>query len=363
MRIAIYALTRDGADTAGKIHDSFADERDPSHEVTLYLPERYLEQFHAAGVPAVELGKIIDLVAESFSKFDAHIFVTAAGIAVRSIALHLNDKTTDPAVVVLDQYGKHVVSLLAGHLGGANALSTQVARITGGTEVLTTATDTAGKPSFDMVAREYGLSIGNIGAVKDINSAILDGEPLELYDPDGWLTGFAPLGMELCRIGHLSERTEGRALVYVHWKQAEYMPRTLFLMPPALYVGMGCRRGVPSEELRKWLFSVLEEYKLIPACVAGGASIDAKSDELGLLYLWKDLDLPIEFYSTDEIEKVSVPTPSATVQKHMGVESVAEACAVLASGGGELIVPKQRLQVATVAIAVRKPNYIGNENE
>ena len=118
MRIAIYALTRDGADTAAKIHDSFADERDPSHEVTLYLPERYLEQFHAAAVPAVELGKIIDLVAESFSKFDAHIFVTAAGIAVRSIALHLNDKTTDPAVVVLDQYGKHVVSLLAGHLGG-----------------------------------------------------------------------------------------------------------------------------------------------------------------------------------------------------------------------------------------------------
>ena len=115
------------------------------------------------------------LSAETFPLYRQHVFIAAAGIVVRAIAPHLRSKRVDPAVVALDQRGKHVVSLLSGHLGGANRLAEEVAAITGGVPVVTTATDTEGVVSIDLLAEEKGLVLSNPEAVKGVNMALLQG--------------------------------------------------------------------------------------------------------------------------------------------------------------------------------------------
>jgi cobalt-precorrin 5A hydrolase len=81
-------------------------------------------------------------------------------------------------------------------------------------------------------------------------------------------------------------------------------------------------------------------------------SIDLKSDEAGLLELAKSLDVPIEFFSKEQLNCIkTIQNPSILVEKHVGVKSVCEAAAILGSNQGRLVVPKQNTRNVTVAIA------------
>lgn len=339
--IAIYAVTEKGAALGSKLAAA--------------LPAR-LYALSRLGVPdARPFASLATLMAEAFARHRAHIFICACGIAVRSIAPHLRDKTSDPAVVSLDDTGHFAVSLLSGHLGGANDLARRVADLTGAVPVITTATDAAGAPAIELLARDLGLGLDNPVATRRINAALASGQPVAVFDPLGLFTltdARTPAHFEwVADPGQVAPDTP---LVLVDWRIGEATPTRLFLRPRVLTAGVGCRRGTPAADILSLLDHVCRERRLAPGSLAALASIEAKRDEVGLLEAARTLGLDIQFFSAGQLAGVSVPHPSAVVAKHMGVGSVCEAAAILATGGGRLLAPKTRTGFSTVAIALAR---------
>jgi cobalamin biosynthesis protein CbiG len=292
-------------------------------------------------------------VARTFHHCDAHIFIGATGIAVRTIAPHLKSKTADPAVVVLDHHGRFVISLLSGHLGGANALAGTIADLVDGTPVITTATDVEGVPAIDVLARECGLVIGNPKRIRDVNGALVEGRSVAVRDPEDRLGLSQRTDLDRFFVRDFNagsgESTPGPGVV-VDVHAAGARPE-LVLHPRVLSVGIGCRRGVTEEQVTHALQTVLKEHGLAFGAVAGLASVDLKADENGLLLAAGTLGLDIYFYSVEDLKDMDVPNPSRRVEQHIGVRSVCEAAALKRAGKQTLLVPKQIVGAVTVAVA------------
>jgi len=337
-RIAIYALTRKGLELAEKLASNL--------DGTVYASARFAE-----GRKVRSFESLPTLVTETFSQFDGHVFVAAAGIVVRCIAPHLQSKETDPAVVCLDQKGRFAVSLLSGHLGGGNELATRCANITGGLPVVTTATDSAGIVSMDMLAQSKGLTIGNIDRVKVVNGALLDKKTVQVFDPADYL---GLRGNELFSVVTQDEWVPNEPGVWVSWRENCPDERALRLYPQVLMLGVGCRRGIPCKEISAHIYNVLDAANLSLKSIGGLGSIDAKSDEVGMLEAASALGVEPTFYPKEALDKVEAPNPSGTVMRRMGVGSVSEAAALLLSNGGELLVEKTKTKTVTLAVARRR---------
>jgi cobalt-precorrin 5A hydrolase len=298
--------------------------------------------------------KLSHAVAKHFHRYAAHIFIMASGIVVRVIAPFIENKVQDPAVVVVDDQGRHAISLLAGHLGGANDLTQQVAQIIDAHPVITTATDVNDKAAIDVLAKEKNLTIENPTAIKTVNMALLTDQPICLHDP------FAVMPDDLANAVQCQEADlingealkDGTAAVYVGDRQLDFAPGVLILRPATLVAGIGCNRNTPMEEIKALLEATFKKYHLAGNSLDRLASIDLKADEAGLVDLANALKVSLDFFSRDELNRVKdIQTPSEMVEKHIGVKSVCEAAAILASQTGTLIVPKQITPNVTVAIA------------
>jgi cobalt-precorrin 5A hydrolase len=345
--IAIWALTSEGAALGVKIQRQFAGSR-------LFLG-RHPDRSFNTGIRFERLGEALE---QEFHRYQGHIFIMATGIVVRSLALLLQHKTKDPAVVVVDECGQHAVSLLSGHLGGANALARRVAACLGARPVITTATDLRGQPAIDLIAQERHLAIENASAIRHVSMALLEGRTIGLYDPYDHLAGALPSGCVQAMAagtesaGDPQASFQGGPGVWVDDIQIDLPAEILILRPASLWVGVGCNRNTPAVEIRELLRHVLDQHGLAAASVAGLASIDLKADEKGLLDLAARLARPLRFFSRQQLATVpDVPSPSPMVEKHVGVKSVCEAAAILASENGHLIAPKQTTPNVTIAIA------------
>lgn len=269
---------------------------------------------------------------------DALIFIGASGIAVRSIAPLLKRKTVDPAVLVMDEKGQFVISLLSGHLGGANALARRVAGITGGQPVITTATDVQKRFAVDVWAKQNGLKIMSMDLAREISAAVLAGEKIG-FSSDYPVDGCIP--EELC--GGLKARLTISVSIY-HKEQPLFVPASLIL-------GIGCRKGKNKEEIKQAVDEVLEQFGIYPQAIASAATIDIKKEEPGLLAFCKERGLSLEVFSAGELMEAKGDfTPSAFVSQVTGVDNVCERAAVCA-GGDRLIVRKQAKNGVTVALA------------
>jgi len=339
--IAIYAVTEKGLTLGARLAKAIGGR--------LHAPARLARN----GV--VPFDSLSGLVAETFHQRRAHVFICACGIAVRAIAPHVRDKASDPAVVCLDDAGRFAISLLSGHLGGANDLARQAAAAIGAMPVVTTATDAADAPAIELLARELGFGLDNPLATRRVNAALAAGQPVAVFDPLGL---FAPAGADTA--GHFvwvagpDDVPQDTPLVCVTWRIGPETPTRLYLRPKVLVAGVGCRRGTPAADILSLLDHVCRQRRLAPGSLAALASIEAKRDEAGLLEAARTLGLDIIFYRADELAGVSVPHPSAVVAKHMGVGSVCEAAAILATGGGRLLAPKTRTGYSTAAIAMAR---------
>ncbi|WP_022661290.1 cobalt-precorrin 5A hydrolase [Paucidesulfovibrio longus] len=343
---AVYAFTPQGALLGRRIADALDAE--------LFLPRRLVDALADGpdaphSLRAVPFDSLAALMDAQFHFRKKHVFVAAAGVAVRAAAPHLRGKAEDPAVVALDQEGRFCISLLSGHLGGANALAREVAAMVGAQPVITTATDSAGLPALDELGPRLGLRIANLHAAKAVSAALLAKGRPQLFDPLDLLAG-AGVDPGLFQLVPAPEAwTPDRAGAWVHWRAAP--PGALGLHPPCLHAGVGCRRDTPAEEILALIETTFAQRGLSLASLAGLASIEAKADEPGLLLAAERLGAPLTFFTTDQLAEIRVPSPSALVRKHMGVDSVCEAAAMLASRGS-LIVPKTRIPTATLAVAV-----------
>ncbi|CAK7070538.1 MAG: Cobalt-precorrin-5A hydrolase [Desulfovibrio sp.] len=346
---AVYALTQQGAITAEKIARSM--------DVDLFVPRSLSVK------TAKPFGSLRALVGKTFVSYRQHIFIAAAGVAVRCIAPHIKDKSIDPAVVALDHYGKRVISLLSGHLGGANNLAREVAAITGGEAVITTATDTEKLPSLDILALEFNLAIANIKAVAKVNGALIAGKPVIVDDAynhlqlrhSAWKDLFVfthtPAYRSLC-----AEEKESLARVTVTPHFGSPSDTNLVLHPKVLHVGIGCRRGARAEEILNLIGLSLEQLEFSPSSLAGLASADVKQHEPGILDAAKELELPVRFFSVKELDTVPVTSPSPKAREMFGIDGVCEPAAMLAAGlaageNAQLRLPKLAQKGVTIAIA------------
>ena len=346
---AIYALTQQGAMTAGKLAAGmWAD---------VYLPPAVAAVCPVKGSTTFDSLRV--LVAKTFSTYRRHIFITAAGVAVRCIAPHLKDKSIDPAVAVLDQHGKHVISLLSGHLGGANALAHEVAEILGGQAVITTATDADNAPSLDILALEFNLAIANIKAVTKVSGALQTGRLVAVDDPQNHLQLKGSVWQELFVF------TETSAFAKLPAEEAETMARVtvtpscgipsetnLVLHPKMLHIGVGCRRGAKGPEILEHIHNALEQLELSPHAVASIASADVKQHEQGLHDAAKSLGAPLRFFSVKELDTVPVTKAPPKTQEMFGADGASEPAAILAAGENAIVrLPEHGSRGISIAIA------------
>ena len=296
--------------------------------------------------------RLSEVFREAFAQGDNLVCVMAAGIVVRGIAPYLQGKDTDPAVVVVDEAGQFAVSLLSGHLGGANELARRVAKLLGGTPVITTATDVQGLPALDSLAVEHGLIIENLAGVRPIHMALLEGHPVRIVDPEGVLSGQLSTYPELFHVDPDLDRalTRPRPTVYVGFRERAWPPGWLRLRPRNLVAGMGCHKGTPAEELEDFIKQIFQQEGLSLLSLKALATIEAKKDEPGLRMAARRLGVEFLWFTATELENIPVPNPSPRVERLMQVASVSEAAA-LKAGGLELIVTKQKAPNATLAVA------------
>ena len=280
-----------------------------------------------------------DWTASAFDESDALIFVGAAGIAVRAVAPYLKSKAEDPAVLAVDETGAYVIPILSGHLGGANALARQVAALTGGQAVITTATDRHGVFAVDLWARVQNCAVLEPERIKDISAALLDGKTVE-FESEWSVTGITPDG--------LIPGSSGGFTVSVMRIQDD----RLHLVPRIASLGVGCKRGTTQQAVEEAFAKLMDRFSLCPEAVCQVCTIDRKADERGLLSFCADHSWPLRSFSAEELAAVPGEySASSFVAQTVGVDNVCERAAVKGSGG-KLLVPKQTGGGVAMAVAL-----------
>lgn len=348
MKYAIISVSKIGATLGARV------KRSISGEGTLY--ERKGAE---SGEEAEYFNRTLALTADLFPKYDGILFIMATGIAVRAIAPHVVSKASDPAVLVMDECGKHCISLLSGHLGGANAWTREVASAIGADPVITTATDVHERLAPDDIARELMMRVEPLGALKPVNSLIAEGKPFAWF-LDEETEGAISIGQRLTEKG-------------IPWKPLSALEETTFdgcaiisnshivlkkpfvcLRPKNLFVGIGCKRGTPEALIRDAYEGALKQCGAYGYQVVSLASVTLKADEKGLLDFARSMNLPIHFYKPEELKKITeeydLPI-SKFVEKTIGVGNVCQSAALMESMKGKTLLQKTRFVSATVAIA------------
>ena len=327
--IALVAFTRAGCTLGRRLTQNLGG--------TLWTSERLSASM---GLPSC--GDLQSWTGERFQDSEALIFISATGIAVRAIAPFVKDKFSDPAVVSVDEAGRFAVPLLSGHVGGANDLARRVAALTGGQAAISTATDVNGLFAVDQWARAQNLVLWEREKAKAVSAALLEGKPVAVRSAYP-ISGTMPrgLGMESANLGICIAPTA----------QERPFVRTLHLIPRAVTLGIGCRRGTEQVRLEAALEEFLDRFAIPAAAVRGLASIDLKQDEPGLLAFAEAHGWPITFFTAGELAlEQGVFPPSAFVEKTTGVDNVCQRAAQRM--GGHIVIPKTICQGVTFAAAM-----------
>ena len=330
MKLAAIAFTRRGASLGQRLAAALG--------ASLHVPPRLSDELGLPGYKSLE-----SWTAEHWDAGEDLLFIGACGIAVRAVAPHVKDKFTDPAVVSVDEAGRFAVPLLSGHVGGANDLARQIAGLTGGTAVVSTATDVNSLWAVDVWARDMGLAITDRAMAKAVSAALLEGRAVGFRSdfghaiPPALTDGQAEIGVWVtCRTGPLP------------------FSRTLRLVPRCLTLGIGCRKDTPEAAITSAVDAALRKAELDMGAVGAVATIALKADEPGLLAFCRSRNLPLLTYTAGELSAVPGDfTPSAFVRSVTGVDNVCERAAL--ARGGKLLLPKTAGNGVTVAIGQKSP--------
>ena len=338
MKIAMISFTRNGR----KLEKSLAQKlENEGHQVIQAVKCKELESEKDAVKCSAR-----EWTGEQFQMQDVLIFIGAVQIAVRLIAPYVKSKTTDPAVLVLDEKGQYCIPVLSGHIGGANEMAERVAGMTGAVPVITTATDIRGKWAVDVFARKNHLYIENMQKAKQISARILEGKSVVIAVEGGRdsVEGMVPEEVEI--VPETFENPD----IYIGIYERELSSRVLRLIPQRVTVGIGCRRGTSAERIELLVDKTRKESHINKKSICRIASIDLKKDEEGLLAFGSKYNIEPEFYPAEELEKTAGEFSASTfVKKVTGVDNVCERSAAYA--GGTLRIRKQAENGVTAAFA------------
>lgn len=286
----------------------------------------------------------------AFSHARLLIFVGATGIAVRTIAPFLKDKFTDPAVLVVDEKADYVIPILSGHVGGANEYAAYLAEQLSATAVITTATDLNRKFAVDLFARKNQLVIRDRTWAKEISAAVLQREKI-IFSCEGNVNGKIP--EELCSMSQMDvtkrKEIQHRISIGVHTSD--------HLIPKAVTLGIGCRKGKPVEELEQFLLKQLAQQQISLESIACVASVDKKKEEPGIIAFCKKYKLDFQTFSPEQLKQIPGDfSESSFVEENIGVGNVCERAAVCAQQGekSHIILPKTAENGMTLAIVEKE---------
>jgi precorrin-4 C11-methyltransferase len=302
-----------------------------------------------------------DLQDGQLEQFRNIIFIGAMGICVRAIAPIVHDKHTDPAVVCLDSTGRYAISVLSGHIGGANDLCRRVAAITGAEPVVTTQSDVAGLWALDTLASRFGWTAETDSA--GMNAAIfsfVNGRPTALLvdvNDEGTRYLLSTLPEHVKVVRSVEEAKGVGLLIAVTYRNYSYAGRILYYRPRVLSIGVGCRKDCCPEGVAGFIENALAENGLSPLSIKNLATIELKKDEALFAELTSHWQVPGIVYEASQLQDIEVPNPSEKVREVTGVWGVAESCAIAASDGGTLVIDKTKGKLSedndfTFAVAV-----------
>lgn len=350
MRCAVFTATPRGTKTALRVRASL----DASVDIFGKAGQEM-----SAGVRVYE--RLAPQVAAAFRQYDALIFIMATGIAVRMIAGSLKSKLEDPAVLVLDEEAQHVISLLSGHIGGANELTRELAASLGADPVITTATDVQKKLAVDVAAARLALRPSPKEQIKRFNSAVLDDAAIRyVIDENLARASFYKKRLDDMGLTALFGRglpPEEGLTAFITADESVRREDVICLVPRRLVAGIGCRRGTEMSEIRAALEAALTKIGRSIADVSLLASTEAKADEAGLLALSAELKRDIRFHSNEKMQETIDAyglSESPFVKKNIGIGNVAEAAALASVPAGRLALAKTRFEKVTVALVWEK---------
>lgn len=313
----------------------------------------------------IQISSINSCISDVFNEVKSIIFIGAMGICVRSIAPYIKDKHTDPAIVNIDSIGKYVISVLSGHVGGANDLTQRIAHILGAEAILTTQSDNTNLWALDILGEKYGWTTTS-------NTANFN-EPLTTFVNKKTTALLLDINDEGTQ--YLERTIPEHVKVYYSYKDinlSEYKLliavtpyrypltdiQTIYYHPKVLHLGVGCRKECKPDGISEYITEALNNNNMAIASIKDISSIDIKKDEPLLKALQSHfMSIPVNIYTANELKDIEVANPSEKVEEVTTVVGVAESSAIKSAGGGSLILEKQKGKLSdgndfTFAIAI-----------
>ena len=346
-KVAVLAITKNGIHMSLKLKENFSD-------FEIFAPMKFSDNNEKIQWYEESSGqKIVDL----FKNNDAVICLFSLGAVIRLLAPHIKDKKTDPAVIVIDDNANFVISVLSGHLGGANELSNEIAEKMDATSVITTAADVNKTIAVDLVGKKFGWKIDDDSNVTRISAFMVNKEKIGVFQNVGqkeWWEGKLPENITFfSNIEDLKNSDSKGYLIITNdeIENEEVLRDSVVYRVPNLVVGIGLHWDTSKETISNGVNETLEKFGLKQNQIARFVSIKKDKDVVGLIELGKEMKVQVEYIDREELATISAPNPSKTVQAFEGTASVSEAAAIKSSKG-ELIVEKQKFPPnLTVAIA------------
>lgn len=337
---AILSVTTGGLKLARKIQESLGGD--------LYTLAKYCQDDHAQEIK----GSLKSFMEQIFENYREIVMVMSCGIAVRSIAPYLKSKVTDPAVVVLDEKGNFVISLLSGHLGGANELAQSIALITKGQAVITTASDNLGLESVDMIAKRYQLHMDDLEQVKKVTALLVNGKKVVLVN-DSFLD-IQVASLNRVKFSEVKEENPD-GIIYIGNKDDLNLSCLSIpvakLCPRSLVLGIGCKKNTAEEKIYAAVEAFFRQHNILLTALKGIATVDLKKDEPGIIALAEKLSLPLDIVERSRIAPIENRFPcSDFVKRTIGVGCVSEPVAYLVSKEGRLVAPKTAYDGITLSL-------------
>lgn len=345
-KVAILAITKNGIKIASTIKQLF-----PNWEIFAPL------KFQDSTISVVWYEEQTSTkIAELFEKYDGLVCLFSLGAVIRLVASYLKDKKTDPAIIVIDDKANFVISVLSGHIGGANELTEEIAKKLGATPVITTAADVNKTIPVDLIGREFGWEIENESNVTRISALMVNEEKIGIYQDAGeknWWKSELPKNVTVYDSIEKLRQSDSKAYLIISDKtfDDEILKKSIIYRPQTLVVGIGLHGDTAKEKIIECLYSSLAKYQLSSKCITRLVSLKKPIDVQGLIDAAKQIKVPVEYFDRDDLAQISIPNPSEMVQAYEGTPSVSEAAAIKSSGG-ILVVEKQKFPPdLTIAIA------------
>jgi cobalt-precorrin 5A hydrolase len=344
-KVSVLAITKNGINIGLRLKEYF-----PNWEI--FAPSKFSDGSNRIVWYSESTSeKIIEL----FKNNNALICLFSLGATIRLIAPYLKDKKTDPAVIVIDDKTSFVISVLSGHLGGANELTQIIAQKLEAIPIITTAADVNKTIAVDLVGREFGWKIDDDSTVTKISAYMVNEENIGIYQEAGKMNWWKELPKNV-KIYHSLEEmknsnSKGYLIISDKILEGDFLKESVVYRPPSLVIGIGLHWDTSKKTIKDGLDFCLQKFKLSEKSIAKLVSIKKPEDVKGLVDIGKEIGITVEYVNREDLADISTPNPSDTVKAFEGTSSVSEAAAIKVSGG-ELIVEKQKFPPnLTIAIA------------